>query len=106
MVFWIPPGTESAWMQPTGPWRDVFIGRMKELTAAGVDGIWADVPQYADLSHEWNGIGQYDSAAFLQVCVLLLILCITYCALGDWHVPSDQVRYARPQLPSVACVAA
>ena len=47
-VFWVEKNMESVWLSPTSAYRDYFIDRVKKLVATGVDGLWADVPIYAD----------------------------------------------------------
>ena len=56
-VFWVPPDAESAWMSPSSTgYRQFFFNRIKKLVATGVDGLWIDVPIYADFGPtKWSG---------------------------------------------------
>src|SRR5262249_30999314 len=53
VVFWIDPGSESAWLSPNGPWREYYFQRVKRLAQSGADGIWPDVPLYFDVVYDW-----------------------------------------------------
>jgi len=64
LVYWIDPGMESAWMSPNGPYRDYYINRIRKLAATSLDGIWVDVPIYADIINTWNGAESYAAGAF------------------------------------------
>ncbi|MCK5919171.1 MAG: tandem-95 repeat protein, partial [Cocleimonas sp.] len=56
-VFWVEPDAESAWMSPSSSgYRHYFFERVKKIVATGVDGLWADVPIYADFGPtKWSG---------------------------------------------------
>ena len=48
-VFWVAKNDESAWMSPSSPgYRDFFLDRVRRIVATGIDGLWVDVPIYAD----------------------------------------------------------
>lgn len=48
-VFWVETDAESAWMSPSSEgYRDYFYSRIAKMVGTGIDGIWADVPIYAD----------------------------------------------------------
>ena len=48
-VFWVAPNDESAWMSPSSPgYRSYFFERVRKIAATGIDGLWVDVPIYAD----------------------------------------------------------
>src|SRR5262249_51419330 len=49
-VHWIDPGTESARMSPHSPYADMFLDRIRQIAATGVNGIWLDVPLYNDIA--------------------------------------------------------
>jgi hypothetical protein len=52
-VHWVDANTESAWMSPHSPYAEMFIDRIKQIAATGVDGIWLDVPLYNDIAAQW-----------------------------------------------------
>lgn len=52
-VFWVEKGTESAWLCPNGPYADYFAGRVARLARTALDGLWGDVPLFADIAAIW-----------------------------------------------------
>ncbi|MGB1309667.1 MAG: Ig-like domain-containing protein [Leucothrix sp.] len=56
-VFWVEQDAESAWMSPSSTgYRNYFFNRIKQMVDTGIDGIWADVPIYADFGNtKWSG---------------------------------------------------
>jgi len=65
-VFWVETNAESAWMSPSSSgYRSYFFERIKKMVATGIDGIWADVPIYADFgSTKWSGMNPEAVARF------------------------------------------
>ncbi|RVU83622.1 hypothetical protein EOL70_14940 [Leucothrix sargassi] len=68
-VFWVPDDAESAWMSPSSTgYREYFFNRIKLMVATGIDGIWADVPIYADFgSTQWSDFNPEAIARFESV---------------------------------------
>lgn len=64
LVFWVDPNDESAWMSPNGPWRQVYLDRIKLLAQTGADGIWPDVPIYFNGAVDWSDASTWGKAAF------------------------------------------
>ncbi|RJQ66904.1 hypothetical protein D5S17_34505 [Pseudonocardiaceae bacterium YIM PH 21723] len=64
LVVWVDPGDESCWVSPDSPWRDFYFGRIKALAAAGVDGVWPDVPIYFQGALPWCDASSWAKAAF------------------------------------------
>jgi hypothetical protein len=64
LVFWVGPNDESCWVSPNSPWRELYLGRIKELAATGADGIWPDVPIYFDGVEDWCDTSSFARAAF------------------------------------------
>jgi hypothetical protein len=64
VVFWLNPNDESCWLSPNSPWRDFYLGRIKQLAATGVDGIWPDVPIYFDAVKQWCDTSSFAKASF------------------------------------------
>jgi hypothetical protein len=52
-VFWVEPGTESAWLCPSSGYAEYFLARVARLARTRLDGLWADVPLLSDLVGEW-----------------------------------------------------
>ena len=62
---WVPPDAESAWMSANSPgYRNYFIGRVEQLAATAVDGVWIDVPLYLDTGVQWSDASPGAVAAF------------------------------------------
>ena len=53
IVFWVDPGTESAWMCPLSGYRTYYLDRVRRLIATRVDGLWGDVPLLSDIQGVW-----------------------------------------------------
>ncbi len=51
---WVEGTDESAWMCPLSGYRDYFLGRVRQLAGAGLDGLWVDVPLFMDTGVRWN----------------------------------------------------
>jgi hypothetical protein len=63
-VFWVPEGTESAWLCPTTAYREYFINRVKRLAQTGLDGLWGDVPLLSDIVGVWPCTNETCAAKF------------------------------------------
>ncbi|NNC90085.1 MAG: hypothetical protein HKN82_16630, partial [Akkermansiaceae bacterium] len=62
---WVPPDAESAWMSANSTgYKNYFIGRVEQLAATAVDGIWIDVPLYLDTGVQWSDIHPEAVTAF------------------------------------------
>jgi len=66
-VFWVEKDDESAWMSPSSPgYRNYFLDRVRKIAATGIDGLWVDVPIYADFGPtKWSGFNSDAVARFL-----------------------------------------
>lgn len=64
-VFWVPAGTESAWLCPTTAYREYFINRVKRLAQTALDGVWGDVPLLSDIVGVWPCTNATCAAKFL-----------------------------------------
>ncbi len=64
-AFWVPAGTESAWLCPTSGYRDYFITRVKRLAQTTLDGLWGDVPLLSDIVGVWPCTNPTCAAKFL-----------------------------------------
>ena len=40
---WVKSDEESAWIDPNGPYRDVYLNRVRRLAQTRLDGVWVDV---------------------------------------------------------------
>lgn len=63
--FWVESRDESAWLSPNGPYRQVYLQRVKALAETGLDGIWVDVPLFMDTGATWPGVEPASQQAFM-----------------------------------------
>jgi hypothetical protein len=63
-VFWVEPGTESAWTCPSSPYAEYFLRRVQRLAGTALDGLWGDVPLLSDIVASWPCTCQHCKAAF------------------------------------------
>ena len=68
-AFWISPGDEDVWVSPYAPeWRKVYMQRVRQIAATGIDGIYVDIPYW--MTHfdgwedSWASFDTYTLAAF------------------------------------------
>ena len=64
-VFWVEPGTESAWLCPSTPYAEYFYKRVQRLARTALDGVWGDVPLLSDIVANWPCICSYCKARFM-----------------------------------------
>jgi len=44
-AFWIASGDEDVWVSPFAPeWRQIYMERVRQIAATGIDGIYVDIP--------------------------------------------------------------
>ena len=64
-AFWVEKDAESAWMSPSSPYRDYFIDRVLKIVSTGIDGLWIDIPLFADFrSRKWSDFSPSAVAKF------------------------------------------
>jgi hypothetical protein len=68
-AFWISPGDEDVWISPYATeWRKLYMQRVREIAATGIDGIYVDIPYW--MTHfdgwedSWASFDDYTVAAF------------------------------------------
>ncbi len=64
IVFWVDPGTESAWMCPLSGYRQFFLDRVRRLAKIRIDGMWGDVPLLSDIAGIWPCTSDHCRAEF------------------------------------------
>jgi hypothetical protein len=64
-VFWVEPGTESAWLCPSSPYAEYFYKRVQRLARTALDGLWGDVPLLSDIVASWPCTCNYCKARFM-----------------------------------------
>jgi len=68
-AFWIAPGDEDVWVSPyAAEWRKVYMERVRQIAATGIDGIYIDIPywmtHFEGWENSWASFDDYTVAAF------------------------------------------
>lgn len=68
-AFWIKKGDEDAWVTPYAPgWRKIYMERVRQIAATGIDGIYVDIPywktDFTGWENSWASFDNYTVAAF------------------------------------------
>ena len=54
-AFWIRPGDEDVWVSPYATeWRKIYMGRVRQIAATGIDGIYVDIPYWMTHFDGWE----------------------------------------------------
>jgi len=54
-AFWIRPGDEDVWISPyAAEWRKVYMQRVRQIAATGIDGIYVDIPYWMTHFDGWE----------------------------------------------------
>lgn len=68
-AFWIDEGDEDVWISPYAQeWRTIYMERVRQIAATGIDGIFVDIPYW--MTHfdgwedSWASFDDYTVAAF------------------------------------------
>lgn len=69
IAFWVKKGDEDAWVTPYAPgWRRIYMERVRQIAATGIDGIYVDIPywktDYTGWENSWASFDKYTVAAF------------------------------------------
>jgi hypothetical protein len=68
-AFWIRPGDEDVWVSPLATeWRKLYMERVRQIAATGIDGIYVDIPywmtHFDGWENTWASFDDYTVAAF------------------------------------------
>jgi hypothetical protein len=70
-AFWIAKGDEDVWVSPyASEWRKIYMERVRQIAATGIDGIYVDIPYW--MTHfdgwedTWASFDDFTVAAFKQ----------------------------------------
>ena len=68
-AFWIAKGDEDVWVSPYAPaWRKIYMERIRQIAATGIDGIYVDIPywmtHFTGWEDSWASFDDYTVAAF------------------------------------------
>lgn len=70
-AFWIRKGDEDVWVSPyAAAWRKIYMERVRQIAATGIDGIYIDIPywmtHFDGWENTWASFDDYTVAAFKQ----------------------------------------
>ena len=70
-AFWIRAGDEDVWVSPYATeWRKIYMERVRQIAATGIDGIYIDIPywmtHFEGWENTWASFDDYTVAAFKQ----------------------------------------
>jgi len=70
-AFWIREGDEDVWISPYAmPWRKIYMERVRQIAATGIDGIYVDIPywmtHFDGWENTWASFDDFTLAAFKQ----------------------------------------
>ena len=89
-AFWISQGDEDVWITPYAmEWREIFMERIRQIAATGIDGVFVDIPYW--MTHfdgwedTWASFDNYTLAAFKAVSGLNARIDLK---LGDFSDPN------------------
>jgi hypothetical protein len=89
-AFWITKGDEDAWITPYAlEWRKIYMERIRQIAATGIDGIYIDIPYW--MTHfdgwqdSWASFDKYTVAAFKKKTG---IDALKQVKIGDWNDPN------------------
>jgi len=68
-AFWIREGDEDVWITPfAAEWRKIYMERVRQIAATGIDGIYVDIPYWMTHFDKWEdswvSFDDYTVAAF------------------------------------------
>ncbi len=68
-AFWIKKGDEDVWVSPYATeWRKIYMERVRQIAATGIDGIYVDIPywmtHFDGWEQTWASFDDYTVAAF------------------------------------------
>jgi hypothetical protein len=70
-AFWIREGDEDVWISPYAvEWRKIYMRRVRQIAATGIDGIYVDIPywmtHFEGWEDTWASLDDYTVTAFKQ----------------------------------------
>ncbi|HEX8983828.1 MAG TPA: carboxypeptidase regulatory-like domain-containing protein [Bryobacteraceae bacterium] len=71
VAFWVAKGDEDVWISPYAPaWRKIYMERVRQIAATGIDGIYVDIPywmtHFTGWEDSWASFDDYTVAAFRE----------------------------------------
>lgn len=88
-AFWISKNSEDVWISPFAPeWRKLYMERIRQIAATGIDGIYIDIPYWMTHFEGWeNTWASFDKFSVAEFKRRTGINAITDFKPGDWNDP-------------------
>ncbi len=69
-AFWIAPGDEDVWISPYArAWRKIYMERVRQVAATGIDGIYVDIPYWMTHFEGWeDSWASFDDSTLAAFC--------------------------------------
>src|SRR5215472_16034790 len=86
-AFWIRPGDEDVWISPYAKeWRKIYMERVRQIAATGIDGIYVDIPYWMTHFTHWEDTwASFDDATVAAFKAKTGLNAKTDLKLGDFH---------------------
>jgi hypothetical protein len=88
-AFWISKNSEDVWISPFAPeWRKIYMERIRQITATGIDGVYIDIPYWMTHFENWEDTwASFDSYTVAEFRKQTGINAFTDFTPGDWKDP-------------------
>ncbi|MCX6226337.1 MAG: hypothetical protein NTV01_16585 [Bacteroidia bacterium] len=88
-AFWISKNSEDVWISPFAPeWRKLYMERIRQITATGIDGVYIDIPYWMTHFENWEDTwASFDSYTVAEFKKRTGINALTDFKPGDWNDP-------------------
>ncbi len=88
-AFWIRKGEEDAWVSPYATsWRKLYMERVRQIAATGIDGIYVDIPYWMTHFTGWEtSWASFDAATVAAFRKQTGLNALTDIKLGDYNDP-------------------
>ena len=88
-AFWISENSEDVWISPFAPeWRKLYMERIRQITATGIDGVYIDIPYWMTHFDGWEDTwASFDTYTVDEFKRRTGINAFTDFEPGDWTDP-------------------
>lgn len=88
-AFWISKNSEDVWISPYAPeWRKLYMKRVREIAATGIDGVYVDIPYWMTHFNNWEDTwASFDKYTVAEFKKRTGIDALTDFTPGDWNDP-------------------
>ena len=88
-AFWISKGDEDVWISPYAlEWRKLYMERVRQIAATGIDGIYVDIPYWMTHFDKWEDTwASFDEYTVAEFKKRTGLNAMTDIKLGNWDDP-------------------